>query len=792
MAHGHHRGPVPAGADTPKVTKESWLKLYNYCKKYLAAIIIALLCAMGGTIMTLVGPDQLAEITDTISQGITPDTEALEEISTEMGKATEKNLTTITTSISKNMASLSDATIMSKKAAALANDKSLSESDKKALTKALSAMSTGATPLDELSSLPQNVQDALLDSIKVQGATISGSEQLATLAVLETLEDADEKEAVSAMSDLPDSVQGALYSDITVRGTLISAADQRQMANAMQGVDTNDGLALKQALNDLPASVVSLISPAIDMDHVLDVTRLLLILFATGWILSTLQGFIMTTVTQKITRSLRSELSQKINRLPMRYYNNHSTGDVLSRVANDVDTIGATLNMSITQVVTAVTQFLGSLLMMTITNVTMTVTGILATILGFGMMFFIMGKSQKYFLQQQQNLGALEGHIEEIYAGHTVVKAYNGEKKATDEFINLNNALKRSGFRAQALSGLMHPLMGFVGNFGYVAVCVVGAYLVMKNQITFGVIVSFMMYIRFFTQPLSQIAQSMQSLQQAGASSYRVFEFLDAEEMEDESAKPKTFTEQAHGDVRFEHVKFGYDENKPIIKDFSLDVKAGQKIAIVGPTGAGKTTIVNLLMRFFEIDGGVISIDGIPTKDMKREDVHAQFCMVLQDTWLFEGTIRENLIYCTENVSDEKMIQACKSVNLDHFIRTLPHGYDTVLNDQVSLSQGQKQQLTIARAIIADKPILILDEATSSIDTRTEQIIQRAMDILMEGRTSFIIAHRLSTIKNADNILVLREGNIVESGNHDELLAKGGFYAELYNSQFEDCIDEVD
>ena len=422
--------------------------------------------------------------------------------------------------------------------------------------------------------------------------------------------------------------------------------------------------------------------------------------------------------------------------------------------------------------------------MMLKTNVIMTGTGILATVIGFVLMLFIMGHSQKYFTRQQKHLGELNGHIEEIYTGHTVVKAYNGEDDAIAEFHELNEKLRDSGFKAQAMSGLMMPIMTFIGNLGYVAVCLVGAALAIDGQISFGVIVSFIMYIRFFTQPLSQLAQASQQLQSAGAASSRVFEFLDAEEMEDESNKTATLT-NTKGDVTFSHVQFGYEPDKMIINDFSAEAKAGQKIAIVGPTGAGKSTIINLLMRFYEINSGEIKIDGVPTSDLKREEVHSQFCMVLQDTWLFEGTVRENLIYCSENRSEEKMKEACKAVGLDHFIRTLPKGYDTILDDQVNLSQGQKQQLTIARAMIADKPILILDEATSSIDTRTELQIQQAMDELMKGRTSFVIAHRLSTIKNSDLILVLKDGDVIESGNHEELMEKKGFYADLYNSQFE-------
>lgn len=538
-------------------------------------------------------------------------------------------------------------------------------------------------------------------------------------------------------------------------------------------------------LSDLTKVITEGIATGIDMDQVKKIGLTLVAFYGCSAILSFGQQFIMATVTQNVTRQLRSDISGKINRLPMSYYNKTSTGDVLSRVTNDVDMISQSMNQSVANLVSAVTLFLGSLFMMFKTNVIMTLTAVIATLIGFGLMLFITSHSQKYFSRQQANLGALNGHIEEIYSGHTVVKAYNGEENAKKTFDELNNNLRESAFKAQSLSGLMQPLMGFIGNFGYVAVCVMGAVLTMKGYIGFEVIVAFMMYIRLFTQPLSQMAQAVQSLQSAAAAGERVFAFLEAEEMSDESAKTKQL-EKTEGYVDFEHVKFGYeDTDKIVIHDFSAKAKPGQKIAIVGPTGAGKTTLVNLLMRFHEIQGGDIKIDGISTRDMKREDVRAQFCMVLQDTWLFEGTVRDNLIYNTPNVSDEKMEAACKAVGLDHFIRTLPHGYDTILNDQVSLSQGQKQQLTIARAMIADKPMLILDEATSSVDTRTELQIQKAMDALMQNRTSFVIAHRLSTIKNADLILVLKDGDVIESGNHEELLAKGGFYADLYNSQFE-------
>ncbi|MBQ6430322.1 MAG: ABC transporter ATP-binding protein [Oscillospiraceae bacterium] len=538
-------------------------------------------------------------------------------------------------------------------------------------------------------------------------------------------------------------------------------------------------------LRDITNLITAGMATEIDMAAIARIGVLLIGLYVAGMLLSVAQGAIMATVTERVANRMRGDISKKINRLPMWFYNRTTTGDILSRVTNDVDTIAESLNMSVSDLVTSATLMIGSLVMMLLNNPIMTATAVAATIIGFGLMSLIMGRSQKFFVRQQKHLGEINGHVEEIYTGHTVVKAYNGERSARAAFLQMNESLRDSSFRAQCLSGMMPPLMGFIGNFGYVAVCVVGAVLVFNGKADFGTIVAFMIYIRYFTRPLSQIAQSMQSMQAAAAAGERVFEFLDAEELSDESGKQSVLP-QTRGLVEFDHVRFGYeDSDKTVIHDFSAVAKPGQKVAIVGPTGAGKTTMVNLLMRFHELQSGQIRIDGVPTTELTRSAVHDQFCMVLQDTWLFEGTVRENLVYCEKNVSDAKMRRACKAVGLDHFIRTLPKGYDTVLNDQVNLSAGQKQQLTIARAMIADRPMLILDEATSSVDTRTELQIQKAMDALMKDRTSFIIAHRLSTIRDADLILVMRDGDIVESGTHRELLAKGGFYAELYNSQFD-------
>lgn len=539
-------------------------------------------------------------------------------------------------------------------------------------------------------------------------------------------------------------------------------------------------------LKDMTNEITMGLMGKINLDKVKSIALLLVILYSLSFIFNYFQGFIMSTVTQKFSKKLRSEISVKINKLPLKYFDKNSYGDVLSRITNDVDTLGQTMNQSVGTLVTSITMFIGSLIMMIHTNFIMAITAVIATIIGFAFMGVIVAKSQKYFNAQQQQLGILNGHIEEVYSGHNVVKVYNGTSEAKKKFNEYNSALYESAWKSQFLSGLMPTIMGFIGNFGYVAVCIVGALLTMNGSISIGVIVAFMIYIRLFTNPLSQIAQALTSLQSAAAASERVFEFLDEEELEDESYKTKVLNkEEVKGNITFDHVKFGYDPDKLIIKDFSAEAKSGEKIAIVGPTGAGKTTMVNLLMRFYEINSGDILIDGVSTKELTRENIHKLFCMVLQDTWVFNGTIKDNIIYNNENVTLDDVKKACKTVGLDHFIKTLPHGYDTVLGDTDSLSSGQKQLITIARGMIEDAPFLILDEATSSVDTRTEELVQIAMDKLMHGRTSFIIAHRLSTIKNADLILVMKEGNIIEQGSHDELISKNGFYAELYNSQFQ-------
>lgn len=539
-------------------------------------------------------------------------------------------------------------------------------------------------------------------------------------------------------------------------------------------------------LKEITDTITEGIMTGIDLSKVTKIAITLTIVYTLSWLFNCLAGFIMATVTNKFSQKLRKNLSHKINKLPLKYFDKNSYGDVLSRITNDVDTIGMSLNNSISDFVGAITLFIGSIIMMFATNWIMAITGIVASLIGFALMIVILSKSQKYFLLQQQQLGELNGHIEEVYSGHDVVTVYNANKETTQKFDEINNKLYDSARKSRFLSGLMMPLMGFIGSFGYVAVCVVGAALVINGNITFGVIVAFMIYIRLFTNPLSTIAQAMTYIQSTAAASERVFDFLDEEEMPSEkNITQKLLPEEVKGNVIFDHVKFGYDEDKIIIKDFSANIKAGSKVAIVGPTGAGKTTMVNLLMKFYTINSGDIKIDNISIKDLTRENIHDLFVMVLQDTWLFKGTIKDNIRFNRDNITDEEIKTACKTVGMDHYIRSLSKGYDTMLEEVDNLSAGQKQLLTIARCMTSSAPLLILDEATSSVDTRTEELVQKAMDKLTEGKTSFIIAHRLSTIKNADLILVMNEGNIIEQGNHEELLKQNGFYAKLYNSQFE-------
>ena len=537
-------------------------------------------------------------------------------------------------------------------------------------------------------------------------------------------------------------------------------------------------------LADLTNNISDGLQTGIDMDLIIKSILIILAIYISANLVTCAASYIMITVMQKLAWSMRTSISQKINKLPLKFFDKVTVGDVLSRITNDVDTISSALNSSITTLVQAVVQFVGVTIIMFATSGRLALTAIGSSILGFVLMFFIVSRSRKYFRQQQQNLGDTNGHVEEMYSGHNIVRAYGATAQSKKEFDRINDNLYNSAWKSQFFSGMLMPLMGFVGNLGYVAVCIVGATLTMSGAIRFGTVIAFISYVKLFTNPLSQISQAVSSLMSAGAAGERVFGFLAEEEMPDDSGCT-AHIDHVRGKVEFENVRFGYDEDKPIIHDFSADIEPGQKVAIVGYTGAGKTTMVNLLMRFYELWSGQIKIDGVPVSEMRRSDVHAMFGMVLQDTWLFDGTYRENIAYGKPGVTDEQVEAACKLVGLDHYIKTLPKGYDTELNDRSSLSAGQRQLLTIARAMVENAPMIILDEATSSVDTRTEVLVQKAMDRLARGRTSFVIAHRLSTIRDADLILVMDKGDIVESGTHEQLLEKGGLYKELYTSQFE-------
>lgn len=716
--------PRPGGRRAPEKSKDffgSIKRLLSNLKPWRVIMILALILAMISAILALIAPNKLSDFTDTISKGLVPKTEKLTEISKK---------------ISSNFSN-------------------------------------------------EKLQPKLIKITNSEEISIEDKEKLQnTLAKIQNL--SDKKEASMLFLDLPESILSKLLEEISVDGKIISIEDQIAMlklSSKMNGKSkTEEDLKL---IDKLPESIYNIIKPEIDMNKI----KRLAILMATIYLLSAIFGYIenysMTTASNNFARKLRSSISTKINKLPLKYFDSHEAGDILSRVTNDVDTIAQNLNNSLATLVTSITLFIGSILMMFVTNWIMAITAILSSLVGFVLMFLILSKSQKYFSMRQEELGNLNGYIEEIYSGHNVVKSYNGTEQAIADFEELNQKLYDANRKSVFLSGLMHPIMGFVGNFGYVAVCIVGALLVLNDNITFGVIVAFMIYVRLFTNPLSQIAQAMTNLQSTAAASERVYEFLDEEEMPQETAKVHLHRHKVKGNIEFKNVKFGYNDKRTIIKNFSAKASPGQKIAIVGPTGAGKTTMVNLLMKFYDIKDGEILIDGVSTKELTRENIHKLFIMVLQDTWLFEGTIRDNIKFNQENITDEDIWEACKTVGVDHFIKTLPGGLSAELSDNDAISSGQKQLLTIARGMIEDAPFLILDEATSNVDTRTEELVQKAMDKLMEGRTSFIIAHRLSTIKNADLILVMNEGNIIEQGNHEELLRKKGFYADLYNSQFQ-------
>ena len=731
--------PMHANNEKSKDFVGSIKRLLANLKPWKVLMGLAITLAFLSAILSLTAPNKLSSLTDVITNGIKPNTEVLQEVVKE---------------ISKNF----NSEAMSEKTRLILTSEDISVDDKTTFQNFLNKIQEGTN-----------------------GSKITTGE-----VITNDNDSADNKEMMKSILDLPSSVLSILIDDISVNGIKISSEDEIAFLRSVIDIDAskvNDDTL--KIMDNLPESIYNLIKQTMDLAAAKRIIITLVCLYLLSAIFGYIQSYSMTTVSNSFAKDLRTRISVKINKLPLKFFDSHEIGDILSRVTNDVDTIAQNLNQSLATLISSVTLFIGSIIMMFTTNWVMAITAILSTLCGFTFMISILKKSQKYFIARQEELGNINGHIEEIYSGHNVVECYNAKGEVTKTFDELNGRLRECNKKSQFLSGLMQPMMGFIGNFGYVMVCIVGALLTMKGHITFGVIVAFMIYVRLFTNPLSQIAQAMTSLQTTAAASERVFEFLDEKEMTDESNKTKVLDKtKVKGDIEFKNVKFGYDDSRLIIKDFSASAHPGEKVAIVGPTGAGKTTMVNLLMKFYEINSGDILIDGVSIRDLTRENIHDLFVMVLQDTWLFDGTIRDNIKFNQENITDEEIWAACKTVGVDHFIKTLPGGLDCVIGENDSISGGQKQLLTIARGMIENAPFLILDEATSNVDTRTEELVQKAMDKLMEGRTSFIIAHRLSTIKNANLILVMNEGNIIEQGTHEELMKKNGFYADLYNSQF--------
>ena len=719
-------------------------------------IIISLVLAALGAILTIVTPNILSDLTDEISKGLVLNKDNFEKLTKEVTSSlNEESISKVIDFSEKNIGKVMISS-------------NIPKNDLMKFQEIMTKLNdeTNNKSFKAISEMPDSILDILVNN------------------------DVDAKIFIKSLNSnlvIPESVASKIFRDIEIDGHVIDATDQGKFLEIASNINEDvSATEIYGLVDNMPSSVKVVVEPYMNIDKIKNIAILLICIYLISAIFEYFEAILMTDVSNNFARKLRGNISSKINKLPLKYFDKHVIGDILSRVTNDVDTIAQSMNQSLSTLVSAITLFVGTIIMMFVTNSVMAITAILASLFGFVFMALVLSKSQKYFVAKQNELGALNGHIEEVYSGLNVVKTYNGEKTSNEKFDELNDKLYKANWKSGFLSGLMMPMMSFIGNFGYVAVCVVGALLALNGHISFGVIVAFIVYVRLFVSPLSQIAQAMTSLQSTAAASERVFEFLDEEEMADESNIKITLDkEKVKGNIEFKNVEFKYDGNdKPTIKNFSAKAKAGEKVAIVGPTGAGKTTMVNLLMKFYDINKGEILIDGVSTKNLTRGNIHDLFTMVLQDTWVFNGSIKDNIIYNTSDVSMEMVESVCKTVGLDHFIKTLPDGYNTILNDNDSVSAGQRQLLTIARGIIQNAPFLILDEATSNVDTRTEELVQKAMDKLTEGKTSFIIAHRLSTIKNADLILVMNEGNIIEQGNHEELMKQNGFYAELYNSQF--------
>ena len=770
-SHSRGHGPMRV-SEKPKDFMGSIKKLMKSLSSFKVLIFIALVLAALSSILSLIAPNKLSDLTDEITKGITINTSNMKELEEDL----TKNISDIGNILGINL----DEKIIYR-----VNSSGISSEDKIKFNDTLKSISSNQELiLKYFSELPDSVLDIIIGDSTYNDIYISKEDKITTIRAFSDI-DVDNKK-FNGISSFPDSMKKALFPDTVIDGIEISTDDKVEFITLMAGSDSSSVNEMYKVMENLPINVQKVIGPKMDMDKIKSIAILLACLYIISAIFSYIEGLSMIKVANGYAKKLRSSISEKINKLPLKFFDHNLSGDILSRVTNDVDTIAQSLNNSLSTLVSSITLFIGSIIMMFATNYIMAITAIVSSLIGFILMFIILNKSQRYFTARQRELGKLNGYIEEIYSGLNVVRSCNAKDETINEFDKLNDKLYDCNRKSQFLSGLMQPIMGFIGNFSYVAVCIVGALLVSKSVISFGVIVAFIMYVRLFTNPLSQIAQAMTSMQSTAAASERVFGLIEEVEMDSENDITKKLDKhKVKGNIEFKNVKFGYDKDKIIINDFTAKVKAGEKIAIVGPTGAGKTTMVNLLMKFYDINDGDILIDGTSIRELKRDNIHSLFTMVLQDTWLFNGTVKENIIYNQKNVSNKKVEDVCKVVGVDHFIKTLPNGYDSIISDNDSVSSGQRQLLTIARGMISDSPFLILDEATSNVDTRTEELVQKAMDKLMENKTSFIIAHRLSTIKNADLILVMKDGNIIEQGNHNELMKKNGFYANLYNSQFE-------
>lgn len=760
--------------DKAKDFKKAIGRLFKELKDFKVLIFLSLILAVLGAILSILAPNKLSDLTDKISNGLVVNTSNMKKITTSITNSLneEELQTKIPKILDMNLSSNSVKEIMA--SSTITND------EKKQFQEFLESMNTSdqKSLINNLTNLSPNILKIILKDSEYENQKVTTDDKIALLNLSKDPKDIN----------LPFNIQKVLLKDITIDNVTITSTEQYQFLKLMNKLDKNASAKdLYKQIDKAPKSIQKLVEPKMNMKSIQKLALILVSMYVLSALFTFIEQISMTDVSNKFAKKLRKNISTKINRLPLKYFDKNSTGDILSRVTNDVDTIAQSMNQSLATLVSSIVLFVGTIIMMFVTNWVMAITAILSSLIGFVFMFMVLGKSQKYFSMRQKELGKLNGHIEEVYSGLNVVKVYNGKKEADKKFDEYNKNVYIANQKSQFLSGLMMPMMNFIGNFGYVAVCIVGALLAMNNKISFGVIVAFITYVRLFTSPLSQIAQAMTSMQSTAAASERVFEFLDEEEMDDQKDCLKHLDKsKVKGNIEFKNVVFKYDGNElPTIKNFSAKAKSGQKIAIVGPTGAGKTTMVNLLMKFYEINSGDILIDGVSTKELTRENIRNLFTMVLQDTWMFNGTVKENIIYNRDHINDDQVTEVCKIVGLDHFIKTLPNGYNSVIKENDNVSAGQKQLITIARGMLEDAPFLILDEATSNVDTRTEELVQKAMDKLTEGRTSFIIAHRLSTIKNADLILVMKDGNIIETGNHDELMKKKGFYADLYNSQFE-------